>query len=89
VCHPSAYLNKVVVARRCGDLEIWNVKTRYDALIVGEYVSKLIEMQQEDLYHPFASTEYADFVEGGNGDCAEPGYFGASDWVLDGRDSFA
>lgn len=29
VCHPSAYLNKLVVARRNGDLEIWNVKTRY------------------------------------------------------------
>ncbi|KAF8251672.1 Utp21-domain-containing protein [Wilcoxina mikolae CBS 423.85] len=27
VCHPSAYLNKLVVARRNGDLEIWNVKT--------------------------------------------------------------
>jgi U3 small nucleolar RNA-associated protein 21 len=29
VCHPSAYLNKLVVARRSGDLEIWNIKTRY------------------------------------------------------------
>lgn len=29
VCHPSAYLNKLVVARRNGDLEIWNIKTRY------------------------------------------------------------
>lgn len=29
VCHPSSYLNKVVVARRNGNLEIWNVKTRW------------------------------------------------------------
>lgn len=27
--HPSTFLNKVVVARKDGVLEIWNVKTRY------------------------------------------------------------
>jgi len=27
VAHPSTYLNKVVVARAGGDLQIWNVKT--------------------------------------------------------------
>lgn len=29
VVHPSTYLNKVIVARAGGDLQIWNVKTGY------------------------------------------------------------
>lgn len=28
--HPSTFLNKVVIARMDGMLEIWNIKTRYD-----------------------------------------------------------
>lgn len=35
ICHPSAYLNKVVVARRNGDLEIWNIKTGYEIIGSG------------------------------------------------------
>lgn len=31
ICHPASFLNKVVVARRNGDLQIWNVKTGYFA----------------------------------------------------------
>ncbi|TGZ82394.1 Utp21-domain-containing protein [Ascodesmis nigricans] len=27
ICHPASFLNKVVIARRNGDLQIWNVKT--------------------------------------------------------------
>jgi hypothetical protein len=91
VCHPSAYLNKVVVARRNGDLEIWNVKTRYltPGGGSGGRGCELIQAQQEDLYYPRTGAEYADFVEGSNDNRAESRFFGAGDWIFDGRNPSA
>ena len=35
VVHPSTYLNKIVIARAGGDLQIWNVKTGYVGDLLG------------------------------------------------------
>lgn len=51
VCHPSTYLNKLVVARRNGDLDIWNVKTGWEITMAFSCAVVANLVQQEYLYH--------------------------------------